>query len=193
MATYGYRLFAVQLRRGNGRKAVKFNDCAGEHYVQVAERLLKALSVRTMVGDAPSDPSEIVDTVTDEEEAVRKGYIDQPAFRVEDVRVVDRTVRATVWCGKFGSHQRALATGEASDDADISEKAACRQFRLVLALPEAGETGILGVEDISRSCPVGPVTRWLRWRSQQDAAVPKALWWKLHVEPLADEKRLIEM
>jgi hypothetical protein len=201
MAAYGYRLFTPQVFNGNRRKPVKLNDCGGEHYAAIAERLLKSLSGETMVGDAPLELGQDARSVKSEEEALNLGFRDQPAFRVEAVELVERTVRATVWAGKFGSHERALSATHSSEDADIQDKAASRSFRLIVALPSEGTTGVLAVEDISRSCPVSPLVRWLRWASQNEAVHgsrsgpngdPRP-WWRPVANALADENRLTEM
>jgi hypothetical protein len=200
MASYGFRLFTVEIFNGRKQKAVNFNDCGGEHFADVAVRLLKNLAVETMVGspklEAPDDAETIIDG-----NAAGDGQPDQPAFRVaEDVNVTDRTVRGSVWMGRFGSHQRALGAGDASQDTDIRNKAASRSFRFILALPDDGTVGILAVEDISRLCPVSPMTQWLRWQSHADALkastegeLPGTPWWRIRVRPLTDEEHLERM
>ncbi|SCL61786.1 hypothetical protein GA0070606_3504 [Micromonospora citrea] len=198
MANYGYRLYTFQIANGDKRKAVNFKDCSGEHYVDVAQRLLKSLSQQTMIGDAPLNSTDVLGVVNDQSQGDVQRYVDEPAFRVEEVRVVDRTIRATVLSGKFGSHEKALSAAGAEQDADIRDKAASKRFRLVLALPDDGFTGILAVEDISRSQPVSAITRWLRWSSRGEAVASstpdkEAPWWRPIVHPLADEARLIQM
>ncbi|MCX5410753.1 hypothetical protein [Streptomyces sp. NBC_00059] len=185
MTSYGYRLFSFQVFRGNKRTPVDLADCKGEPYGEIAERLLKALSVGTAVGD-PTD-----DGQADVEE---NGTFGKPALRVDEVRVVDNTIRAEVWAGKFGSHEKAI--GDVVDsDTDIKEKAASNIFRVVFAFPESGSTGVMAVETIGRSCPVGPVTRWMRKKSRDEAidGLSEGAWWRISVTALADEARLAEM
>ncbi|MFF9023801.1 hypothetical protein [Streptomyces eurythermus] len=185
MATYGYRLFGFQVFRGNRRTALDLSDCGGEPYVEIAERLLKALSVGTAIGD----PTEQGQARLEE-----SGANGQPAMRVEEVRVVDNTIRATVWAGKFGSHEKAIGD-DAESDSDISDKAASNLHRVVLAFPDEGDRGILAVETIGRSCPVAPLVGWMKKKSREEATQgsDEGAWWRITVEALADEERLAEM
>lgn len=203
MATYGYRLFALHITNGMKRTPQDLSACNGEHYAMAAARMLKDLSSRTMVGTPAMDVPDSANTVIDEADALRRGYIDQPAFRVEDVSLAGTILRGTVWAGTFGSHERALSADNTTEDADIRDKAASRLYRYIMALPEAGTNGLLAVETISRSCPVASIVRWLRWRSLTEAFTDPATslpttnqvrpWWRAVVCQLADEKRFEEM
>ncbi|MEC4573642.1 hypothetical protein [Streptomyces virginiae] len=185
MAAFGYRLFGFQVYRGNKRTPVNLKDCNGEPFKEIAERLLKALSVGTAVGD----PSEQGQAAIEE-----SGNIGQPALRVQEVRVVDNTIRATAWAGRFGSHEKAIGD-DAESDSDIKDKAASNLYRLVFAFPDDGDTGVLAVETIGRSCPVGPLTGWMRRKSREESTSGdiEGVWWRISVHPLADEDRLAEM
>lgn len=193
MASYGFRLFTVEIFKGRKQRPVNFNDCAGEHFAEVVVRLLKSLGTETKVGSPALDAPDLI-AATPDATPESNQLVDQLAFRVaDDVTVVDRTVRGAVWTGRFGSHQRALGAGDASQDTDIRNKAASREFRFILALPEDGVMGILAIEDISRSCPVTPMTRWLSWRSQTEAQEnggQERPWWRFRVQPLTDEEHL---
>ncbi|WP_159031267.1 hypothetical protein [Streptomyces acidiscabies] len=185
MTSYGYRLFTFQVFRGFKRTPLDLADCKGEPYQEIAESLLKILSAGTAVGD-PTDDGQA--------EVEEEGTFGKPALRVEEVRTVDNTIRATVWAGKFGSHEKAI--GDATEsDADIREKAASNLFRVVLAFPEEGNIGILAVESIGRSCPVAPLIRWMTEKSRDEATQGsnESAWWRISVSPLADEDRLAEM
>ena len=200
MAFYGYRLFSFRIAPGpSGRTPRNLKDCQGEPYLEVALRAMKALSQDTMIGDPPSKPEEVAITAGAAALALGVNYANEPAFRVEELQVVENTIRATVMSGKFGSHGKALSAEGPSADADISDMAPAKSFRLVLALPRDGKTGILAVEDISRSTPVTPLTKWLFWRSQQEVEEYRAqgetgrLAWRPMVKPLTDEERLIKL
>ncbi|MGW9186012.1 hypothetical protein [Streptomyces rubiginosohelvolus] len=185
MTSYGYRLFTFQVYRGFKRTPLDLADCKGDPYQEIAESLLKTLSVGTVVGEPTEEGQAEVEV---------EGAFGKPALRVEEVRVVDNTIRATVWAGKFGSHEKAIGD-VAGSDTDIKDKAASNLFRVVLAFPEEGDTGILAVETIGRSCPVAQLTRWMTKKSR-DAATQGAdegAWWRICVTPLADENRLAEM
>ncbi|MFJ6935606.1 hypothetical protein [Streptomyces sp. NPDC101132] len=185
MTTFGYRLFGFQVFRGNRRTPLNLQDCGGETYAEIAERLLKALSVGTAIGD-PTDQGQA--------KLEESGSIGLPALRVDEVRVVDNTVRATVWAGKFGSHEKAIGD-DADSDSDISDKAASNLHRVVLAFPDDDTMGILAVETIGRSCPISPLTGWMKKKSREEATQgsDEGAWWRISVEPLADEERLAEM
>ncbi|MFD9468895.1 hypothetical protein [Streptomyces goshikiensis] len=185
MTTFGYRLFGFQVYRGSRRAPLNLQDCGGETYAEIAERLLKALSVGTAIGD-PTDQGQA--------KLEESGSIGQPALRVEEVRVVDNTVRATLWAGKFGSHEKAIGD-DADSDSDISDKAASNLHRVVLAFPDDDATGILAIETIGRSCPIAPLVGWMKKKSREEATQGsvEGAWWRIAVEPLADEDRLAEM
>lgn len=185
MTSYGYRLFTFQVYRGFKRTPLDLADCKGEPYQEIAESLLKTLSVGTVVGEPTEEGQAEVEV---------EGAFGKPALRVEEVRIVDNTIRATVWAGKFGSHEKAIGD-VAGSDTDIKDKAASNLFRVVLAFPEEGDTGILAVETIGRSCPVAQLTRWMTKKSRDEATqgVNEGAWWRISVTPLADENRLAEM
>lgn len=185
MTSYGYRLFSFQVFQGYKRTPVYLADCKGEPYRAIVERLLKALSTGTAVGE-PTDEGQA--------EITELGAFGKPALRVEDVRLADDTIRATVWAGKFGSHEKAIGD-DAESDTHIKDKAASNLFRVVFAFPENGTSGILAVETIGRSCPVAPITRWISKKSRDEVAegLSEGAWWRLAVTPLADEERLAEM
>lgn len=185
MTSYGYRLFSFQVFRGNKRTPMDLADCKGESYEDIAERLLKSLSIGTAVGD-PTDEGQA--------EVEENGTYGKPALRVEEVRVVDNTIHATIWAGKFGSHEKAI--GDAVDgDTNIKDKAASNIFRVIFAFPENGHTGVVAVESIGRTCPVAPLIRWMRKKSRDEATegANVGVWWRISVTPLADEGRLAEM
>ncbi|MCX4963625.1 hypothetical protein OHA98_02095 [Streptomyces sp. NBC_00654] len=191
MTSYGYRLFTLSVFRGSKRTPINFKDCEGEHYKETVARLLKSLEV-PVVGDPPSSLEEAAASAPDD-------FRGKPALRIEGVELVDNTVRATVWVGKIGSHAKAMSRDVSVADFDISDKAAINGFRVVFAFPEDGTKGILAVESISRSCPVAPLVKWLRYRSLEEdhkknqGAGVVALGWRSKVEGLTDEARLSEM
>ncbi|MFB8214622.1 hypothetical protein [Streptomyces anulatus] len=185
MTSYGYRLFTFQVYRGFKRTPLDLADCKGDPYQEIAESLLKTLSVGTVVGEPTEEGQAEVEV---------EGAFSKPALRVEEVRIVDNTIRATVWAGKFGSHEKAIGD-VAGSDTDIKDKAASNLFRVVLAFPEEGDIGILAVETIGRSCPVAQLTRWMTKKSRDEATqgADEGAWWRICVTPLADENRLAEM
>ncbi|MEW1866354.1 hypothetical protein AB0399_39285 [Streptomyces sp. NPDC088194] len=185
MTTFGYRLFSFEVFPGLRQTSVKLNDCNGESYSDIAERLLKTLTAGITVGD-PSEPGQI--------KIATEGSLGAPAIRVEDVYIEGNTLRGRLWSGKIGSHEKALGE-DADSDSDIKEKAASNIFRFIFAFPDDGNLGILAMETISRSCPAPFLARWLQKKSRDEASQtsPSNRWWRIKVAPLADEERLEEM
>jgi hypothetical protein len=141
LASYGYRLFTFRIAAGlTGRKEVNFRECSGEHYLDVATKAFKALTPEAMIGDPPAKTGELAITAGSAL-AAGMSYADEPAFRVEEFQLVENTIRATVMSGKFGSHGKALSAIGAIADADISDKAPARHFRIVLLSPQAEQLG----------------------------------------------------
>jgi hypothetical protein len=142
--------------------------------------------------------------VTDEE--VESGELEEPvqerALRIESVEVSGRIVRSSFYYGRFSDHPKALGRPGRTADIELIDRAPSRLFNFVLALPDEGTTGIVAMEDISRSCPVSPIVRWLTWQSQKDSAAAnkatddpakKKSWWRLTLTPLADGEQLDRM
>ncbi|MGW3413874.1 hypothetical protein [Streptomyces sp. NPDC000888] len=186
MTTYGFKLFTIQIYRCNRQKVTKFQDCEGEHYRDVALRLLKSLSLSTAVGD-PSLP--------DEARATESDNYGNPAFRVDSVEMRDNTIRAVLQAGKFGSHERAIGEGDATGDLHIGDRAASNDFRVVLAIPDEGDKGFLAVESIGRACPAALLVKWLKRKSQEEGASEEGegIWWRPSIKSIADEERLNQM
>lgn len=186
MTTYGFKLFTIQIYRCNRQKVAKFQDCDGEHYRDIALRLLKSLSLSTAVGD-PALPD-------DEREREADNY-GNPAFRVDSVELRDNTIRARLQAGKFGSHERAIGEGDSTADLHISDRAASNEFRIVLAIPDEGDKGFLAVESIGRSCPHALLGKWLKKKSQEEGASEdsEGVWWRPSIKAIADEERLEQM
>lgn len=189
MANYGFRVFAIELHEGNKRRSAAFEKCGEEHFSNTAERLLKSLSLSAKFGMPNDFPDESA------EDASTLGFQSKPMFRVEEVEKRSHTIRGEVLSGIVGNYDKAVG---ASNELDISEMAASRNFHFVFAFPEKGSKAILAVEDISRSCPVTPLVRWLKWASQQEAKpnseeTTEGIWWKLTVKAIADEHHLREM
>ncbi|MDH6542031.1 hypothetical protein [Streptomyces sp. SPB4] len=186
LTTFGFKLFTFQVYRCSRQKVTKFQDCEGEHYRDILLRLLKGLSSSTSVGDP---------TLPDEERSTSKDIHGSPAFRVDSAELKDNTIRAVIQVGKFGSHENAIGAGDPAADIPIGDKAASNIFRIVFAIPDEGESGFLAVETIGRSCPHGLLIKWLKRKSQQEAATPEGegVWWRPSVKAIADEERLAHM
>ncbi len=205
---YGLRLFEVELRQGNGRKAVDVSNAGGEHLAELAERVLRdRLFDRTLVGfpDADYDGAGDAASIPEDE---RDRHLNKPGLRVEAVQRHGHTVIASVFYGRYGAFRRGLrAPGSVDPDPDLHGIAPARGYQVVLNLPPKGTRGVLAVEDISRSCPVTMFVRWLKWASQEHAAdlaaaahtgdpeaatkaAAKAVWWRLAVHPMADVEHL---
>ena len=196
MSTYGFRLFTVQLRKENRRKPHEFEDCDGEHFADVAERLLKSIEQDTKVGLPKQDSDVSVGEV-------ETGEVEEPtqerALKIESVRISGRVVLCQFYYGRFSDHSKALGMPGKAADIELLDHAPSRLFNFVLAFPDEGSTGIAAMEDISRTCPITPLARWLSWQSQQetvqfnktvDNTADKKSWWKLILTPMADADQL---
>ncbi|HVF06386.1 MAG TPA: hypothetical protein VNA20_16205 [Frankiaceae bacterium] len=204
MARYGFRLFEVELREKLGRKARDFSEAGGEHYGTMVERLLKTrLAGQKLVGYPSTGSDE--DGSPDEQLAHRN----KPALLVDDVLRTGTVVRWRAQYGRYSDFDIGLGLPGAPD-ADLRDVAPTRGFRVVLNLPAKGTKGVLAVEDISRSCPVVMLARWLKQVSQDDVAhraaeafnkggtkyedeataIADAPWWRLAAKPMADEEHL---
>lgn len=203
MATYGYRLFTVELRKGFGRKAVDFADCGGSHYIDFVPKFLARLA-ETKVGRPVLRSSSVTpgQASIDEPEATEsEGVYGESAFRVEDPLRNDWAITGSIQAGNFGDHEIALGVPGETEDADLLNRAPVRRFRFVLVLPEKGTTGVLAVEAIGRSCPVDLFIRWISKASQDEAldnrgeedGSSEPCWWKMTANQMGDEEHLNEM
>ncbi|MFE9640471.1 hypothetical protein ACFYOC_15785 [Nocardiopsis alba] len=150
---------------------------------------MNSLSAEAKVGL----PDEMLDEHGGSESVVSQR--DKVVFRVVYAKKNFHIIQGEVLSGKVGSHDRAVS---ADEELDISDKAPSRNYHFILALPAKGDKGILAVEDISRSCPVTPLVRWIKWASKQEQEEAKkteegASWWRVSVKPISDEEHLREM
>ena len=198
MTSYGYRLFSMQLTRGFGRKPVDFSECNGEHFVDIAERLLENLK-NTVVG-SPNlrDDDPPLDTST-------PSWFGTPALQVLELNRGVNMIRADAFKGIFGQHNKALAIPGTSSDVDMTDLAAARVYRIILVFPESGDTGVAAMETIGRSCPIGLLQKWMARQSKSDShlrerqikdqtgRIERVPWWKLNFRQMADEEHLQEL
>lgn len=201
MATYGYRLFTIELRKELGRKPVDFAECQGQHFLGVGETLLKALGA-TSTGRPKLKHGTEVEVDLDQQEEIDsepEGLAGEPAFRVESYGRTGHVLHGTFFAGRFGEHEMALGAPDRAEDTDLDNRAPSRLHRFVMALPEEGTTGLLAIESIGRTCPVNLFIGWLARQSQVQAdgspvdaplAEEKSSWWKLQWTPMADDQHL---
>jgi hypothetical protein len=171
VTSYGYRLFRVSLRRGNGRTevpfvAIKDNNVTwryGDHLHglwanQVGKPVRGLPHTETPDGDEPESDA------------------NSPAFKVEECGWMGAAPTAKVRYGRQSGHDQAMAAPEVSDekDIDISRHLPSRLHRVALVLPDGPGPGVLAVEAIGGACPVRQVVNWSRQ------------WSKLAVQPAGD-------
>lgn len=182
--SYGFRLFTFKVHEGMKRSPTPFEFCGADgktHYLDIAQGLLTALRDRRLSGEPPRDG---------DDPGMAPGAGDV-ALRVHEITRVENTLRLSVYSGRHGNFP--IAMGEAADeDIDIADRAASRPYRIVLTLPRQGEIGILGAELISRSSPISPVQKWLRWTSRAEAQ-DGARWWRPAINALSDGGRLADL
>lgn len=202
MTTYGFRLFSAELIKQAGRKAHDYSGCDGEHYIDLAERLLATLR-RTAIGKP-----KLRDSIPDESsnsDDTSENHFGQKAFQVTRISRTLGIIEGTAFVGTVGQHKRALGVPGVSNDSDISSSAASREHRFILALPEKGTLGVVAMESIGRSCPVDLLRDWLARASQMEAAErntrqkqagessKRVPWWKLRLRQMTDEQHLQEL
>jgi hypothetical protein len=205
MSTFGYRLFTVELRKGFGRKPVNFAECSGSHYIDLVSKLLARLAGakigRPVMRNSSSSPGLAV--IDEPDSAEPEGISGESAFRVEDPLRNERAITGSIQAGNFGDHEIALGVPGETEDADLLNRAPVRRFRFVLVLPENGVRGVLAIETIGRSCPVGLFIKWLSKASQDEAIDNKGVegdtstaepcWWKMVADQMGDEEHLNEL
>jgi hypothetical protein len=201
MTSYGYRLFSMQLTQGSSTKAVDFSKCNGEHFVNIAKRLLETLK-DTAVGD-PDRSSE--DNPSLVEDPLNLGHFGESALQVLELTSVDYMIRGHAFAGIVGQHDRALAVPGVNQDIDMRNHAAAREHRFILVFPESGDMGVAVMETIGRSCPIGSLQKWMAKRSRSDAFLRETQikeetgrqrsvpWWRLRFRQMTDEARLREL
>jgi hypothetical protein len=159
---YGYRLFTVELHRGQGRAALDFGELRdGRHYldeicsdVASARKITHRLGVQNESGeDAPP--------------------IEQPSgsvLRFQNAQQFGRgCVRLWMYHGPIGDGLLIDPEGY-EQDTKIDGKALSHTYRAALVVPDHGLYGILGVEVNGRTCPYRHIIACLkeisvaRWR-----------------------------
>ena len=224
MTSYGYRIFVVDLFQGMSHKQIDFGHAGKQHYRQIIVELLSAIRGRTVLDerrrepDAVDEPEAAPTPDTEENHSDLDPLMGKRALALELLHAQDAVVYGEVLVGKYGDHESALGAPQLIevDDEMLSEpekhlslagRAPARRFRFVINLPNAGKLGLVVVEDISRSCPIDPLVRQLRYRSQDAATAinsakptsgarePKvpAPWWRPSVTPAIDDDHFTEM
>jgi hypothetical protein len=191
LATYGFKLYSVALRIGNGRKDVLFNEAKSGSTWRYADHAKKILSehLNLKVAGLPHLRDEIPSAADSTTEAI----FSPVAFGSQGDHIT-----FTVRHGRPSGHELALShpnAGEAKE-VDIKGLAPVRSYRAVLIAPEHGTVGVLAVESIAGACPATPIVKWLSKWSQDRAdwelgtnekTIP---WYKLKARPLGDVEQL---
>lgn len=211
MGWYGFRLYNLELReRARGRTPIKVEQCGAEHLADHLERLLETrLLERTFAGPPPSDaqdPAAAPVESVGEAEPIRPQT--STGLRVIDVDRDGYMVRATVYYGRYSDFKVGLRLpGSEDPDPALDGIAPARSYRVIFNLPAKGTTGVLVVEDCSRSHPTKMLIGYLRLASQQasieaalkehtddaeaaEKAAGKGNWWRLDARPMADPEHL---
>lgn len=224
LTSYGYRIFVVDLFQGMSRKQIDFAHAGGRHYREVAVELLSAIRGRTVLDERRREPgaADVLEDATtpdiEDDDPILDPLMGKRALSLELLHAQDAVVYGEVLVGKYGDHESALGapqlvevddelSGEPELRLSLAGRAPARRFRFMVNLPNAGKFGIVVVEDISRSCPIDPLVRQLRYRSQDAAAAVKsakpasgtsepgatAPWWRPSVTPAIDDDHFSEM
>ncbi|HVU73088.1 MAG TPA: hypothetical protein VHE83_09010 [Mycobacteriales bacterium] len=190
MATYGFKLFAVGVRKGgNGRKAIELSDVDGKHYGDHLEELLEGLLDRVVL---------IKPAAKDTGDSRPRGV------RIDTVKRNGHRLSGKVSAGRFGDHDLGMHhPDDGGEDADLSELATSRFYRYIFWLPDKGDVGALAVETISRSCPAPQMIKSIRSEALKAAGIeedasdadedgdePGGTWWRIVANVATDDGRI---
>lgn len=210
MPSYGYRLYQVWVRQGDGRKDKSFTKAEDGNpsfsFVDYLYDLLEAHIDRREQGK-PHQPID-VEAIKDpdaraEAEAAEARRLEKrsklPVFLVTEVQRVGSHLAFVVRYGAPGDHDKATSPDGPDGDKDIDGLPPTRTYRALLIGPNSGKDedyGILAVEAIGRACPAPYILMWTRyWARQQAEAAPRdggalPTWWKMRAVPVGDDETL---
>lgn len=195
MGRLGYRLYTVRVHRGRAHKITNLAECEGAHYQDRIAPLLEKL--QTISIGNPDLNTKADESDGDEEET---SLIGKRAFRIEKFRRADRAIFGSLYAGRFGDYQLAMSATDEEDDASLEGLAASRSYRFVLVLPEIGEYGILALETIDLTCPIGQLTGWVSATSKRNSeaatdgdAEAQPPWWYFKAQQMTDVEQLRDL
>jgi hypothetical protein len=196
--TYGFRLYSAKLAEETHYtprfwKTPKFEFAA--HILDVESALLQQPSGAAngrLVWPNPH-PADLVlqelnDVSSPISSAMHKGDM---VGRLNGITVCHpRRISIEVTIGRVGVFDMAMG----QQDDPLTDRAAARQYRAVLMLPaDDEEEGLLAVETIGRTTPVGEVVNLLALGSRYHSLTSGEPWYRLRTEQVADPERLDEI
>lgn len=205
MATqYGYRLFRLELYKGNARRPTDFTratQTSGDIRFDVPA-MVREVCERHL-NETFDEPLRFVERVQPDDDAA----INDPDAEIEDTtpmvrltQVVRHHNRVDIKFrhGRKGSHDLALSAMGEDDDADLRNRASSNEFRAHLYFPEEGTYGLLVCEARGRVCPYSDLLRvvgvkmkhWVEEMGKHDPGATITKWWKLKASPLVDDERI---
>lgn len=186
----GFRLYEIQLYRGQGQTAVPFmsDDLDYAQHLQeiIRTHLLDVRLDRKPRLDAFTRVPEIVDEQDEDEERAAS------IFEVHDLRPDGRQVALTYRAGSIGSFRWAVPPGE-GEPVDVSGHAVTNEQRAFFLLPPAGETtGVLLAESAGRATGEHALHRWLHAASKATNG-GTAPYWRLALDAVADPEHVRQL
>lgn len=161
MTTYGFRLFDVELFKGNGRTRLAFSTDSWSY----SDHLLKAIQSvegQTFRGSPAGQPD-------DEPDPER--WKKHPVLTVISGRRIGPAVLGSIRYGRDSDFENAVPNDPndaRGDSIDIADTAPTRTYRFLFLPPATPgvETAMLAVESVGRACPSRPFVRWSKRWSQ---------------------------
>lgn len=215
MVSYGFRLFAVSLRKRDGRKDEAFFEKAsdGKPAWRFSEYLTKLLEERIDERHQgfPHNPIDL-DDITDldardlaeqKEGARARRKAVSPVFYLTDVKKLGANVTFSVRYGSPANHDMATSVDDPAEDKSISGLPPTRVYQGCLIVPEtenSKDVGILAIESVGRACPHAYFQRWARWWASETSRVEHEAsenstspdWWKMMLQPVTDDKTFMD-
>ncbi len=197
MARHGFRLYEVQLFRGQKRDSQPF-ALKDEHYADHLERIVEDHLLGEKFDELPSlnyflKAEEPEEAEGDEEES-------SVLFETEKLGRQGTRVRIKYRSGSVGSYALAVSRRRGDPDVDVSEHAVLNAQRAWFLLPADGLTGLLVAESVGRASGETMLQRWLHAASRVDRAPEPH--WRLaltgvgdpeHMQALLDEESMQEI
>lgn len=189
MASYGFKMFRLELVKRDGRTpqawSYKDKDKRDVHRIDLVREILNdhmELVERGLPLTADARP------LTDAERKAR------PVFQVERVEHFGSNTFVEFRYGRHRDEDKGLPATEGSgtEGVDLTDIAPTRRYRIGIFPPTTGTKGMLVVEAISGACPSKYFIRWMRRWAQDHATThgDSQDWHKLWAHAAIDQEIL---
>jgi hypothetical protein len=219
VTSYGFRLFHATVHRngrgdprslaiGEGDDAQHFRDYLHSLALSRKDVVVHGAPERGQMGvtDDSDDVDEDIAESDDDADGRRKRS--RPALVITDVKLRGDHIVIEFLYGKQLGYDVAGYSEERADapPVPIKDLKSMRPYRAVFMFPDAGEAGVVAVEDANRTHAAAKLTQWLRAWAREDAAAVadqqreetgkksiRPLFWSLRFTPLSDPQRLTRL